>query len=337
MRKQAAHSPSLTMAARSISPPCREIEQIMLLGLESFSYQLALRSGNMDVFEFIRRVHELGLDGIQLNIVDTPPQRCGHLGSSDPGHWRAVRELIEELGLYIEIDTRQAELSDLDLAFDVCKALGANILRTYQMPANGAINAEKAIDILKQAAPRCRDEGVRIALENHEYQTAEEVLEIVRQVDSEWIGVFCDNGNGMLVWEDPDVTVETLAPYAITSHFKDHVVIEENGRPIVVGVTLGEGSMNLKKHFEILSRSPINSINIEVCYAYRAPFRRPQEQGAGGKLGEGAFAVVPGPFDVFFIPPPRFEVTPETLEWENHSVKQSVQYVKQLRKECEGK
>lgn len=304
----------------------------MLLGLESFSYHLALGSGNMDCFGFIRRVHELGLDGVQLNMVGRPPL-FGHLGGVDAEHLRQIRALVEELGLYIEIDTNQSDITNLERGLNVCEAVGSKILRTYQIPENSVIDTDKAVRILQEIEPRCRETGVRIAFENHEFQTAGEVLEIVRRVDSEWIGAFCDNGNGMMMWENPDETVEKLAPHAFTNHFKDHVIIEENGQPIVAGVTLGQGSMDLQKHFRMLAQS-MDHVNIEVCYAYRAPFRMPQEHGAGATLGAGAFAIIPGPFDGAFIPPAQFEITPQILEWENQSVVESVEYVKRLREEC---
>jgi sugar phosphate isomerase/epimerase len=290
----------------------------------------------MDVFSFIRRVKKLGLDGLQLNTVGNHYLgEFGHLGNADAGHLKAIRELIEEWGLYIEIDTRQSDISDLHRGLDICNALGADILRTYQIPENGTIDADKAVTVLKQAVPRCRDEGIRVAFENHEYQTAAETLQIVQRVDSEWIGVFCDTGNGMTVWEDPDVTVEILAPHAITNHFKDHVVIEENGLPVVATVPLGQGSMDLKKHFQILCKSSLKRINIEAVYAYRAPFRRSQDCGAGGKLGQGAFAIIPGPFAPCFIPPATFKVTSQVLESEDQLVEQSVKYVQQLREDYE--
>jgi sugar phosphate isomerase/epimerase len=307
----------------------------VLLGLETFSYHLALGHGRMDVFEFIRRTHALGLDGVQLNMVAKPPS-YGHLGSGDADHLRAVRALIEKLGLYVEIDTNQTDAASLHRALDVCMALGAKALRTYQVPTGDTPrDMDAAVEVFKEVLPRCEKEKIRIGFENHEYETAQEILSVIQRVDSQWVGAMIDNGNGMMVWEDPDVTVETLLPHVVTTHFKDHAVIEEVGRPIVAGVTLGEGSMDLKKHFELLSQSPLKWINIEVCNAYRAPFRRPQNQGAGGKIGQGAFAVLPGPFEPSFIPPVQRgrDDLDQRLQWEEQAVRKSVEYVKRLRDE----
>lgn len=45
-----------------------EGETTMLLGLETFSYHLALAYGKMTIFDFIRPVSELGLDGVEINV-----------------------------------------------------------------------------------------------------------------------------------------------------------------------------------------------------------------------------------------------------------------------------
>ena len=77
----------------------------MLLGIESFSYHMAFCLGRMDVFGFIRRAAELGLDGVQINIGVANSGRWGHLGDADPGRLREVRECIEGMGLFVEVDT----------------------------------------------------------------------------------------------------------------------------------------------------------------------------------------------------------------------------------------
>lgn len=139
----------------------------------------------------------------------------------------------------------------------------------------------------------------------------------------------------MMVWEDPVAAVRALAPLAVTSHFKDHIVIVEDGVPLVVGVTLGTGSADCAGCFRALAESsPLERLVIEVCYGYSAPFRRPQDRGAGGRLGEGAFRVVEGPLDPAWAMPHPERASPAELDrmlaWQEKSVVQSVDYVKQL-------
>jgi hypothetical protein len=56
----------------------------VLLGLETFSYHLALGRSQMDIFGFIERTPKLELNGVQVNIGSVR-NTVEHLGSDDPG------------------------------------------------------------------------------------------------------------------------------------------------------------------------------------------------------------------------------------------------------------
>ena len=98
----------------------------MLLGLETFSYLPWFMAGRMDVFGFIRRARELGLDGVQLNI-GISQDNWGMLGGADPARLKAVRALCEELGLFVEVDTRTYDRDTLVQALQISAALGADL------------------------------------------------------------------------------------------------------------------------------------------------------------------------------------------------------------------
>jgi len=304
----------------------------MLLGLETFSYHRWFGHGRMDVFAFIERCAGLGLDGVQLNVNG---HNLGHFGGDDAGRVREVRQLVDQHGMFVEIDSRGTDPEHLAAMLGLCQAVGADVLRTYAS-CGGDLAQElaEAPERLRQVLPVCADLGVRIAVENHEYETSAEVLEIVRRVDSEWVGAHVDTGNSMMAWEDPVAAVTALAPCAVSSHFKDHIVIMDE-EPLVVGVTLGTGSIDCAECFRVLAEeSPLERLIIEVCYGYSAPFRRPQERGAGARLGEGAFRPVVGPFDPsrVLLDQGRQGPVPEdrVLAWQEASVVESVAFVKGL-------
>ncbi|MCK5802449.1 MAG: sugar phosphate isomerase/epimerase, partial [Lentisphaeria bacterium] len=240
----------------------------MRLGLETFSYHLAFSAGTIDIFDFIERCALLELDGVQLNM--------GHLRAflrADGGRAREIREMAVAEGLFVEVDSRGTDPAHLARMLRLCKDLGADVLRTYAS-CGGDLAQElaQAPDHLRAVEPICRDLGIRIALENHEYETSQDILGIVEQVDSEWIGAHVDTGNSMMVWEEPTAAVRAMAPVAFSTHFKDHIVIVKDGEPLVVGVTLGRGSIDCHECFRILAEeSPLDRLIIEVCYGYSAP------------------------------------------------------------------
>jgi len=325
----------------------------MLLGLETFSYHLAFAHGKMDVFDFIRRTAELGLDGVEINVEG---QDLAHLGSEDPGFLRDVRAMIGEFGLYVELDTCDTNPKNLTRVLDICRALGADRMRVYSS-VGGDVRAElrQAVEDFRSVIGRCADYGVKIAYENHEFESSRDVLDVVRRVDSEYVGTHIDTGNSMMVWEDPVEAVRNMAPYAVSTHFKDHMVIRVGDQPMIVGVPLGTGSIDCAECFRILTReSPLQRINIEVCYGYVAPFRVPEDQGCGARLGQGSFRVQPPPYDPAVVAPyilhaldqgrelhsfawqdlaqmARSDVErQDLLAWQDRAVVDSVAYVKQL-------
>jgi len=274
----------------------------MLLGLETFSYHLAFAYGEMDIFAFIRRTAELGLNGVQINVEGVD---LAHLGSDDPAHLRDVRALTEELGLFVELDTCDTDPRNLTRVLGICRALNADRMRVYSS-VGGDLDREleQAVDDFRQVLGLCADYGVRIAYENHEYESSHDVVRVVQQVDSEYVGAHVDTGNSMMVWEDPLEAVRNMAPHAASTHFKDHLVIELGGRPMIVGVPLGRGSIDCAECFRILSeQSPLERINIEVCYGYIAPFRVPVDEAYGASLDHACFRVHHPPYDPAIVAP----------------------------------
>ena len=274
----------------------------MLLGLETFSYHLAFAYDQMNIFDFIERTAALGLDGVEINVEGAD---LAHLGSDDPGFLREVRSMIDRFGLYVEVDTCDTNPQNLNRVLDICGALGADRMRVYSS-VGGDVKEElqQAAEDFRQVIGRCADDGVRIAYENHEFESSHDVLEVVRQVDSEYLGTHVDTGNSMMVWEDPVEAVENMAPHALSTHFKDHMVIMVNDQPMIVGVPLGRGSIDCAACFRILAeQSPLERINIEVCYGYVAPFRLPEDRGYGARLGQGSFRIHPPPYDPAVVAP----------------------------------
>jgi sugar phosphate isomerase/epimerase len=91
-----------------------------------------------------------------------------------------------------------------------------------------------------------------VGIENHKDWRAEELVELIRSVDSRYLGACVDFGNNVALLEDPLDTTRALAPYAVTTHLKDMAL-----RPYERGfelseVPLGTGICPLAQMIEIL-------------------------------------------------------------------------------------
>jgi len=294
------------------------LEAAMLLGLETFSYHLAFAYGKMNIFDFIQRTAELGLDGVQINVEG---HDLAHLGSADPGFLREVRATIDGLGLFVELDTCDTNPDNLTRVLNICKALGADKMRVYSS-IGGDVKKElkQAVEDFLQVINICADYGIRISFENHEFESSHDVLEVVRKVNSEHVGAHVDTGNSMMVWEDPIDAIKAMAPHAVSTHFKDHLVIMLNNQPMIVGVPLGKGCIDLSEAYRILAeQSPLDRINIEVCYGYIAHFRLPEAEGYGAKLGQGSFRIHQPPYDPAVVAPHFLHYLDDVVELDSYA------------------
>lgn len=298
----------------------------MKIGIETESFHLLFQYGKMNALDFIKKAAEIGFEGVELNIIPGwgIDKALGQVGDDTKENLDAIRDEIKKYGLYAEIDTNGTSEADMKRALRVANHIGADVIRTYiRFNKFDANMYKQTLQDLKNIVPELKKYRIKIALENHEYETAEEVVKIVKEVNSCWVGVHYDFGNSMMVWEDPVHAAEIMAPYAYCTHFKDHIIVEDKDAPygyVVCGVPVGEGNIDLDTCFKIMvEKSPLTRINMEMCFPYCTSFKR--EPGTGGvtTVGEGAFKVENAPYDRNIIKPleyyyPHKAVSEEFLE-----------------------
>lgn len=344
---------------------------MLKLGIETESLHLLFQNKRIDILGFIEKAHELGLDGVQINIVKdyNLNENWGSLGSNDIDHLTKVKELLTKYGMYVEIDMRSLEYNRIEEVLKVASFLGADIIRSYIpiMPLKNddtlMLGSEGGYDFAKiryDFDPKCYDDGiemirklipllkkyrVKLAIENHEYETSEELVKIVKDVNSPWVGLHFDFGNSMMAWEEPVQAAKNMAPYAFTTHFKDHIIIEDKEEKygyVVCGVPVGKGNIDLKKCFDIMmDESSLKRINLETCYPYCAQFKRSPGTGGVKKVGEGAFKVENHPYDYNIIRPLQYyypheinnDILEKMIQDQIDGIEESVNYLKQLRDE----
>jgi hypothetical protein len=103
------------------------------------------------------------------------------------------------------------------------------------------------VKLLQSVRSQFSDAGIKVAIENHKDLQAWEMRQLIESAGKDWVGSYLDTGNPVFVVEDPVVTVETLAPYALCAHLRDSVVYERPGGAMVQWVPLGEGDIDFHK------------------------------------------------------------------------------------------
>jgi sugar phosphate isomerase/epimerase len=136
-------------------------------------------------------------------------------------------------------------------------------------PASFARHKRQLGGLLRKLLPAAEDHGVVLALENHIHLTADEMVEVVRGLDSPWLGVCLDTGNNLRLFEDPLAVAAKLAPLARATHVKDVGVRRGNPREFAFwpSVPLGAGLVDIPRVVALLREARYTGLlAIEVDY-----------------------------------------------------------------------
>ena len=121
---------------------------------------------------------------------------------------------------------RDKQIAHVKSWIDVVSLLGSQTIRVFAGRAKkGSSEAEArklAIAGLKEVSEYAGKKGVLLAIENHGgiTSTADQLLALVKGVDSPWLGVNLDTGN---FHTDVYASLEKAAPYAVAVQVKVHV------------------------------------------------------------------------------------------------------------------
>ncbi len=183
----------------------------------------------MTLEDFIDRAHELGVDGVSL-------ESCFVDQRDDAGYMRSVAERLDKYNMDrvwawghpdgLEGGKNKDEFRAMIKAFDQAKAIGANVMRivgssfTFRFE-NHQEQIDRLVAMLKEAVPVARDHGIKMAIENHIDFTADECLQLLERVGTDWLGINFDTGNFARLLDDPVDGMKKLAPHVLATHIKD--------------------------------------------------------------------------------------------------------------------
>lgn len=241
--------------------------------LYSFSVRLAAdrkanTPGLSDPLTFVEHCHERGAGGVQMPI-----------GVRDPAYSARLREKVVGYGMYLEGSVRlpqdRADVERFTAEVKTARESGATVLRTVSLSGRryetfttaAAFRewADRAWQALTLAEPVVARQGVVLAVENHKDRRTGELVDLLKRLDSRYVGACVDTGNNLALLEEPLAVVEALAPWARSAHLKDIAVAEYADGFLLAEVPLGDGFLDLKKVVETLRRArPGIRFNLEM-------------------------------------------------------------------------
>lgn len=218
--------------------------------------------------DLLNHCHQIGAGGVQVVVKDWTPEFA-----------RTVRAKAEKLDMYVEGSIGLPKKADDVAAFEQditrAKEAGMNVVRTvcsggrrYEILHTADAFAEMkkgALTSMQLAEPVLRKHKVRLAVENHKDWRSAELVAMLKQVNSEWIGATIDFGNNMALLEDSLAVVQNLAPYAFSTHVKDMAVEEYADGFLLSEVPLGKGLLDIPKLVDICrQKNPAITFNLEM-------------------------------------------------------------------------
>ena len=208
----------------------------LLAGCCAYSYEPDLQAGKMTMEQFILKAVEMGLNGVDMTTY--------YLKSTDPAYLVSLRHLAFKNGVpfsgaatgteMCEPDRakRQAAIAEIKHWVDVTELFGASHLRVFGGQIPPGVSRPQAIswvvEIMKPACDYSGKKGIMLGIESHGGITsrAEDILEILRQVDSPYAGCNLDITHFR---EREYEQIEMCIPHATQTHIRDHF---DSGQPI---------------------------------------------------------------------------------------------------------
>jgi sugar phosphate isomerase/epimerase len=206
---------------------------------------------NMTMEDFLKRAHELKVDGVSLESCFFP--------SYDEGWFKNLKAQLDEYGfdrVYawghpdgLERGQNYTAYDEMVKMIPYAKAIGADVMRVvgsslmFRHEPHGP-QIEALVKMFKKAVPIAKDHGVKMAVENHIDFTSDEILMLLEKVDSDYLGLNFDTGNFLRLLDNPVAGMEKLAPFVYATHVKD-LMPDKNASPtdwfFFAGVPVGKG------------------------------------------------------------------------------------------------
>jgi len=254
-----------------------------MLGANGYCFRLFLaqlereKKFPLDVIGLLEKAKSVGLDGVQITS----------LGSFEEEKLRAIRQKADELGMYLEAANGSPTQPMFEKWVKAAAVMGCEAIRTFlgwpprteeSLKTLEEVRAfvEKSKKDLVETEKLGRKYKMRIGVENHMDLTADEMVEIMEEVGSEYLGICFDTANCLWTAEDQVETAEKLAQYTNMVHLKDLRITSTAEGYVLDNVPLGQGHITqLPKIIGILKKGKpgLNCWSIELITGQRIKSR----------------------------------------------------------------
>jgi 3-oxoisoapionate decarboxylase len=213
-----------------------------MIGLGSYAFfwrQSDRVERPLSLIEVLERTRELGVGLFQ--ICDYAPLAQ----MSEPQLADAARA-ARDLDLQIEIGIKDIRPDALARLVRLAEVFGARTVRSMIFTPGARPDVASAEESLRRCLPDFDAAGVTLALETYEQLPSTELVDLVRRIDHDRLGICLDPGNMVAGLELPREVVQRCAEWTRNVHAKDFAFARQDGWVgfTYSGAPMGEGLLD---------------------------------------------------------------------------------------------
>ena len=260
----------------------------MKIGIDSYCYHRyfgevypvqTAPDTTMTIEDFLTRTVELGADGVSLESCFLPQRDPAYLSELcarlDEFELERVYAWGHPNGL---LGGKSPEAyDDMLQSMAQARAVKAEVMRV--VGNNGRYRFDehdKQIDrlsgLFSDAVKQAEAQGIRLAIENHQDFTLEELATLLENVNSPYLGLCFDSGNCLRILDDPIKGLQRLADRVFATHIKDIRLqrgMSADRWQFFACVPAGEGVVDLPRIIEILKTAGYGGmLTVELDYLH---------------------------------------------------------------------
>jgi sugar phosphate isomerase/epimerase len=220
--------------SESMAHSRNELSNRFKISLNAYSFNVPLRSGKINLEDVIEFSAVQGFDAVDLTGYYFP----GYPAVASDEYIFRLKRKAHQLGVAIsgtgirnefaqpDKIARAGELLFIKNWIEVAAKLGAPVIRIFTkklMPENATRETvtDQVLEDLRVCVEYGQNNGVIVAIQNHNdfILTADQVIDLIKRVNSEWIGLVLDTGS--FVTYEPYSEIAKAAPYAVNWQIKE--------------------------------------------------------------------------------------------------------------------
>jgi sugar phosphate isomerase/epimerase len=182
----------------------------------------------MTLEQYIKRCAELGCGGLSIETCFVP--------RFDKEYLSEIKGLLDEYKLDrvwawghpdgLERGKNKKAYDEMIAQIENAQAIGAKVMRTvgsslmFRFEPHGP-QIERLSKMYSDAVKIAKKHDIKLATENHIDFTADEMLQLLTNVNSPYLGINFDTGNFLRLLDDPIEGMRKLAKHVLATHVKD--------------------------------------------------------------------------------------------------------------------